>query len=206
MSTEDIQQTMVNGELVYEQEFDKLWAPQMPAKKETTIVMPRVKVRAPKGYFTINKYYPPKNIERKDYLNALFEEMYGENWIEYGPCKSKRVVHRERIDSLNFYHPDLLRALENLFVYYGDGTLYIVNGFRSPLELGAEAHSLGIAIDIEAKNNAESYRIMNAAYMAGFPTIIPGGDFPNGQGYIHLDLAPKAAYNYGMGVYDGPWS
>lgn len=206
MSTEDTNQTTVNGELVPEYQFDMLWAPQISMKEKTATPILTGMVKAPKGYFNLNKYHPPKNIGRKEYLFALFEEMSASDWPGYGAYKSMRVVHRDRIDSLNFYHPDLLRALENFFTYYGDGTLYVVNGFRSPLELGAEVHGLGIAIDIEAKNNADSYRIMNAAYMAGFPTIIPGGDFLRGEGYIHLDLAPTAQHNYGAGNYDGPWS
>lgn len=182
---------------------------RLPKPTQTTTVVGQIvapAAKAPKGYFSLNKYHLPKNIGREEYLRVLLEDMQASDWPHYGPYTSPRVVHRERIDSLNFYHPDLLRILENFFSYYGDSTLYVVNGFRSPQELGATPHSLGIAIDIEATSNAESYRIMNAAYMAGFPTIIPGGDFLRGEGYIHLDLAPTAEHNYGAGNYDGPWS
>lgn len=181
----------------------------LPTPTQTTNVMlPPVMVaaKAPKGYFSLNKYHPPQNIAREDYLHALSLDMQASDWPNYGPYTSPRVIHRDRIDSLNFYHPDLLRALENFFSYYGGGILYVINGFLSPQKMGATPHSLGIAIDIEAKDNAASYRIMNAAYMSGIPTIIPGGDFARGEGYVHLDLAPKATHNYGAGVYDGPWS
>lgn len=181
----------------------------LPTPKQTASVKTqpaRQIVRVPKGSFTLKKYRPPANIEREEYLQTLHTEMITTDWPEYGPLTSSRIVHRERTDSLNFYHPDIRRIMELFLTYYGNGMLYIVNGFRSPRLYPTQVHSLGLALDIEAPDEASAYRIMNAAYAAGFPTIIPGGDFPNRQGHIHLDLAPKAVYNYGMGVYDGPWS
>lgn len=208
MNMEEVNQPLVNGEPMSESDFDALWSKQTTtAPKKAAVAQPKkILIKAPKGSFTLKKYRVPANIEREEYLQALHAEMNGSGWPQYGPLISSRVRHRERTDSLNFYHPDLRRTMELFFSYYGDGVLYVVNGFRSPQLYPAQVHSLGLALDIEASDEASAYRIMNAAYAAGFPTIIPGGDFPNGQGHIHLDLAPKAAYNYGMGVYDGPWS
>ena len=139
-------------------------------------------------------------------MQSLYEEGFAFEWNGYSSYSGMQLVHLERSDTLNFYHPDFLQTLSCFLHYYGKGELLVLNGFRSPHALGANPHALGIAMDLETKNTVHAYRIMNAAYMAGIPTIIPGGEFAKGEGFIHLDLAPAAMHNYGAGTYEGPWS
>lgn len=221
MITEDIPQKSINGELLSEYEFDLLWAPQ--ANTDTSVAateakraealhadysprtnLPAQKIVAPRGKFYQDKYVPPA-IGRKDYIHALQEEAVSTNYERYAPLSSRRMSHVDRNNSLNFYTEEMRRVVPILLHYYGKGELVVINGFRSHWDIGIQAHSVGIALDIQA-TAGQATRIMNAAYLAGIPTILPGGDFAAGEGYVHLDLAEKPTYTYEAGYYEGPWS
>ena len=186
--------------------LEKLYQPQVAAQEETEEATSYALVRARRGYFSENRYHAPQDLSREEYLQSLYEEGFAFEWNGYSSYSGMQLVHLERSDTLNFYHPDFLQTLSCFLHYYGKGELLVLNGFRSPHALGANPHALRIAMDLETKNTVHAYRIMNAAYMAGIPTIIPGGEFAKGEGFIHLDLAPAAMHNYGAGTYEGPWS
>lgn len=205
MAIEETPQITVNGERIPEYEFDMLWA--APAQANSNhITSPTVQTAtyAPRGKFYQDKYIPPE-VGRKGYLNALQDEAVTTNYRQYAPLTSRRITHVDRNGSLNFYTEEMRRAVPIFLHYYGKGELVVINGFRSHWEIGIQAHSVGIAMDIQATTE-QATRIMNAAYMAGIPTILPGGDFLAGEGYVHLDLAEKPPYTYEAGYYEGPWS
>lgn len=159
----------------------------------------------PKGTLYKDSYLAP-DVPRDSYLRDLHREATRTSYLNYSKLQMSDFVHIDRALSIDFYLNDMLEILKIFKRYYGKGTLYIINGFRSPHEVGVTPHSVGVALDIEAKDRAEARKIMNAAYLAGIPTIIPNGEFFRGEGYVHLDIAPKANYVYDGGKFDGPWS
>ena len=179
---------------------------QEQKKKEAAPTPASENLLLPKPWFSSSKYHAPEGVGREEYLALFFRAMRKLNWSEHFAYANPSLIHRNRIDSIDFYHKDMHRALDLFLRYYGTGRLYVSNGFRSPASMGASVHSVGLALDIEAPTDAAAYRIMNAAYLAGFPTIVPGGDGESGERYIHLDIAPNDGHHYGVGVYSGPWS
>lgn len=193
-------------DLLTDDVIEKLYQPQVAAEEETTTETAYVPVRTRRGYFSENRYHAPQELSRSEYLQSLYEEGFAFEWDGYRSYSGGQLVHLERSETLNFYHPDFLQALSCFLHYYGKGELQVLSGFRSPHLFKANPHAVGIALDLEAKDSLQAYRIMNAAYMAGIPTIIPGGEFAKNEGFVHLDLAPAATHNYGAGTYEGPWS
>lgn len=160
---------------------------------------------APRGKFYRTSYVAP-DVDRDSYILALHQEAVASHYSYYAALNSDRIKHIDRNDSLDFYTTEMRRVIPLFLDYYGKGKLFVINGFRSPGEIGIYPHSVGIAMDIAAQDKEQADRIMNAAYMAGIPTIIPGGRFESKEGYVHLDIAPKASYIYDAGYYEGPWS
>ncbi len=219
MNTEDTQQTRVNGELISETDFDLLWAPQLyagqsasaaaplytdysPAAADTDVLSVAV---APRGKITGTRFYPVEGVARDAYIQARYREAEQTRFSDYAAIGQSRFKHLDRVDTLDWYPSDMRRVLSLFFGHYGTGSLYVVNGFRSVLHFGITAHSTGLAVDIQAETREQADRIMHAAYLTGIPNIIPGGDFATGEGYVHLDIAPKTDLNYGAGSYTGPW-
>lgn len=157
------------------------------------------------GRFYKNKYIPNENISRTSLISEIRKNSEETNYSLFVKLNQPYIVHLDRQFTINYYFRDWRRVMPILKEYYGEGTFYIVNGFRSPYELGDTVHSAGLAIDILVDNEEQADRLMNAAYLAGIPTIIPAGDIESGQGHIHLDLAKKANYAYNVGTYTGPW-
>lgn len=189
-----------------EEETASIWEPQYvvseepeATKKEQTIIY------APRGQFYQTSYVVPK-VERDAYIRALNEEAVSSDYLFYQPFKNDRIKHINRNDSIDFYTVEMRRVLPLFLNYYGEGDLFVINGFRSPGTIGIHPHSVGIAVDIKVSGKEQADRVMNAAFMAGIPTIIPGGDFDTNEGYVHLDIAPKALYTYEAGLYNGPWN
>ena len=161
--------------------------------------------RVPRGYFYKDSYRAPE-MERGSYIRYLHEEAVSSRYQDFSSLAAKSFIHQDRSLTIDFYFNDFKRVLQIFKTYYGEGQLVVINGFRSPHEIGEAPHSTGIAIDIHAEDRAHARRIMNAAYLAGIPTIIPNGEFYRGEGYVHLDIAPTADYAYDGGTYKGPWS
>lgn len=157
------------------------------------------------GTFKKDKYFPNNSMTRDVYIrevNRLAEE---KEYSFFVSLNAPYIKHIDRQFTANFYFKDWLRVMKNIKSFYGPGVFTIVNGFRSPFELGVNVHSTGLALDILVQNREEADRLMNAAYLAGVPTIIPAGKISEGQGHVHLDLAPAPEYAYDAGTYTGPW-
>lgn len=163
-------------------------------------------VHPERGGFTSRRYHPPLKIDRENYIILRNIENRNLDYAEFSPYVSNQLIHVERIDTINFYPVDMHQALKLFLEYYGEGTLYIINGFQSAKMNGVNAHSVGLAVDIAADNKEHGRRIANAAYGAGFPNIVYGGDFNTKNGYIHIDICPKEEFAYDQGVYQGPWA
>lgn len=157
------------------------------------------------GKFYQDKYIPKEDIGRTTLINEIRKNAEETNYSLFVKINQPYVVHLDRQFTINLYFRDWRRVMPILKKYYGEGTFYVVNGFRSPYELGDNVHSAGLAMDILVKDQEDADRLMNAAYMAGIPTIIPAGDIEKGQGHVHLDLARKAGFTYNAGTYIGPW-
>lgn len=162
-------------------------------------------IQVSRGFFYKDSYRVP-DMDRGHYIRDLHEEAVSSRYQDFSPLGTESFIHRDRSLTIDFYFNDFKRVLQIFKTYYGEGQLVVINGFRSPHEIGEAPHSTGIAIDIHAEDRPHARRIMNAAYLAGIPTIIPNGEFYRGEGYVHLDIAPTADYAYDGGTYKGPWS
>lgn len=187
------------------QEVDDLYksdivVEEKPPQEESPTI-----VYAPRGKFYVDKYLAP-DINRDAFIRALHEEAVATDYELYQPLNNPRLVHLKRHHSIDFYTPEFGRVMAIFLRYYGKGTLFVVTGFRSHGEIGTQPHSVGIAIDLKVESEEQRIRVMNAAYMSGIPTIIPGGEINKGEGFVHLDLAEKAPYIYDEGYYEGPWT
>lgn len=193
-------------DLMTEDESAALWEPQYivspePEDNETKETI----LYAPRGKFYPTSYVAPR-VGRDGYIQALHQEAITSDYLFYEPLNNARIKHLNRNDSIEFYTIEMRRVLPMFLTYYGKGELFAINAFRSPGKIGIHPHSVGIAIDLKADSKEHADRIMNAAFMAGIPTIIPGGNFETNEGYVHLDIGPKASYTYEAGYYDGPWT
>ena len=157
------------------------------------------------GKFYKDKYLPNRELTRDDLIRQVDRLAKKHTYSFFSKIRQPYIVHLDRQFTTNFYFRDWIRIMPILKNYYGEGTFYIVNGFRSPFELGSTVHSSGLAMDILVKDREDAERLMSAAYMTGIPTIIPAGNIAAGQGHVHLDLAPKPNYAYDAGTYHGPW-
>lgn len=163
-------------------------------------------LRTKRGTFTEKSYLAPSHITRHEYIMSRTNEDSETQFEEYQALQSPQLIHLERTDTLDFYPEDMRKVLRLFLSYYGSGRLFVICGFRSPQIHGVSAHSVGMAIDIEAVDKSHGLRICNAAYRAGVPNIVLGGDYDEGEGYVHLDITPKERFAYNAGYYDGPWS
>lgn len=162
-------------------------------------------VTAARGRFYIDSYVHP-DVPRDLYIRDMHSEITRTRYKDFKELNGHSIRHSDQTGSLNFYFKDLIDALIIMKRYYGPDNLYIINGFRHPEEVGINPHGVGIAVDIHVKNWEQARRVMNAAHIAGIPTIIPSGEIEKGLGHIHLDIAPPANYIYDAGAYTGPWS
>ena len=160
---------------------------------------------APRGTIFNSRYLPPE-IDRDAYIYSRNVEARTTKYVYYKKMDNKQIVHLNRTDSLNFYPEDMIEVMTLFLNYYGEGTLYVINGFRSAKQIGINAHSVGLAMDIQANDRAHALKIANTAYFAGMKNIVFGGDFTIGQGYVHLDITPFEEFAYDAGYYGGPWS
>ena len=158
-----------------------------------------------RGEIKLGRYYPPQ-VERKEYLNARIIEAIKEDFSEFKSMSNSQLIHLDRIDTFDYYPLDMHKVVELFLSYYGDGNLKVIHGFRSPLLYGINAHNAGLAMDIVAEDKAHARKIANAAFRAGIPNIVLGGDFEESQGYVHIDISPKEKFVYNAGIYEGPWS
>lgn len=162
-------------------------------------------VLALSGKFQKDKYIANNSMDRINYINEIHRAAERKEYSFFTSLGAPYIKHIDRQYTVNLYFRDWPRVMRNIKNFYGEGMFIVVNGFRSPFELGVNAHSTGLAVDILVESKEEADRLMNAAYLAGVPTIIPVGDIEEGQGHIHLDLAPKPSYAYDAGTYTGPW-
>jgi len=155
-----------------------------------------------KGKIIGGFYFPPQ-VERVEYIWARHQEAVNSNYDLYAQYTGSIFYHALRRDELNYYPPDMIHVMELFADYSMDKRLKIVRGMERP-KRGANIHSIGLAIDVEAKDRAHAKRIADAAYRTGIPNIVYGGDFNTGNGYVHLDIGPRFRWQYGAGVYSGP--
>lgn len=157
------------------------------------------------GTFYGSEYTPGEFDSRESFISKVNLIAKKKNYSFMKKLNFDYLIHLDRQYTTNLYFRDWERIMPILKSFYGKGNLYVVNGFRSPFELGVNVHSTGLAMDILVDNKEQAERLMNAAYMVGIPTIIPAGDIRRGQGHVHLDLAPKPDHVYDAGTYTGPW-
>lgn len=162
-------------------------------------------VMAPRGKIQHGRFFPVQT-DREGYLQSRVFEAIHRDYQEFRPLNSPQLYHVDRIDSIDFYPTDMRQVISLFLDYFGTDTLYVIQGFRSPIQNGINAHTAGLAMDIAVQDNEEYRKVANAAYRAGIPNIVPGGDFSNGEGYVHIDISPKEHFYYEAGAYEGPWS
>lgn len=165
----------------------------------------QAKTVMPRGKVVFHRYVPPEG-KRESYFKGRIIEAIQTDFKEYQSFDSAQLHHLFRIETLNFYPKDMRLVLQAFLQYYGAGDLFVIQGFRSPHLHGLSVHSAGLAIDIEARDHQHARKICNAGFRAGIPNIVLGGDFSKGEGYVHLDIAPKETFFYNAGAYLGPWS
>lgn len=151
----------------------------------------------------IGGFYFPPTVDRMDYIWARHQEAVNSNYDLYAQFTGDVFYHALRRDEINYYPPDMIRVMELFSRYSMDDNLKIVRATERP-KRGANVHSIGLAIDIEAKTRGDAKRIADAAYRTGIPNIVYGGNFNTGDGYVHLDIGPRFKWQYGAGVYSGP--
>lgn len=155
-----------------------------------------------KGKIVGGFYFPPR-VDRVEYIWARHQEAVSSNYDLYAQYTGSVFYHTMRRDELNYYPPDMIRVLELFAEYSMDKRIKIIRGMERP-KRGANIHSIGLAIDVEATSRAHAKRIADAAYRTGIPNIVYGGNFSTGNGYVHLDIGPRFKWQYGAGVYSGP--
>lgn len=159
----------------------------------------------PKGRFYSDAYVHP-DVPRDIYIRDVYAHAQETRYDGYEAFESDSIHHSDLMGGINFYHPVLIRVLPIMKSYYGQGHLYIINGFRHAEEVGVNSHATGLAVDIHVTSQDQARRLMSAAYIAGIPTILPVGNAQDGSGHVHLDMAPPADFTYDSGKYSGPWS
>lgn len=155
-----------------------------------------------KGKIVGGFYFPPAT-DRMEYIWARHQEAVNSHYDLYAQYTGDVFYHVLRRDEINYYPPDMIRVMELFSRYSMDENLKIIRATERP-KRGANIHSIGLAIDIEAKSREEAKRIADAAYRTGIPNIVYGGNFNTGDGYVHLDIGPRFKWQYGSGVYSGP--
>ena len=191
-------------DFITEEEWAKILKDQYVVEDDDDLpILPAV--TPPRGHFYRDAYVAP-DINRDVYIRQLYTYALDTNFADYTDISGQTFIHSDYTGSLDFYYSDFVDALHIMKSYYGPERLYIINGFRHPSEVGINPHGVGIACDIHVDSWEHARKIMSAAHIAGIPTIIPAGSIENGQGHIHLDLAPTADYTYDAGEYAGPWS
>lgn len=162
-------------------------------------------VTPPRGMITKRKFYVINDVSKEDYIISRNIENRNNKYEEFRPFHNNQLIHLDRIDTLNYYPIDMHKVLKLFLEYYGEGNLFVINGFLSAKITGVNAHSVGLAVDILAEDNTQAKKIANAAYATGIKNIVYGGNFNNGNGYVHIDICPEDKFSYGQGVYQGPW-
>lgn len=133
-------------------------------------------------------------------------------YMGYQKLDPKRFIHHCEFDGFegNLYSPDAAEVFNLLMKEVGAKKFEIISGFRFSEEGLLSPHEAGCAIDILVKNFDEARKIADCAWMMGIKSVAIGGDFNNGEGFIHVDIAPKGnRYGYGyLPIYEGPgqWS
>lgn len=155
-----------------------------------------------KGKIVGGFYFPPIT-DRVEYIWARHQEAVNSNYDLYAQYRGDVFYHALRRDEVNYYPPDMIRVMELFARYSMDERLKIIRATERP-KRGANIHSIGLAIDVEAKTKQDAKRIADAAYRTGIPNIVYGGNFGTGNGYVHLDIGPRFKWQYGAGVYSGP--
>lgn len=155
-----------------------------------------------KGKIVGGFYFPPST-DRIEYIWARHQEAVNSNYDLYTQYTGDVFFHALRRDEINYYPPDMIRVMELFGRYSMDDRLKIIRATERP-KRGANIHSIGLAVDVEAKSKEDAKRIADAAYRTGIPNIVYGGNFNTGDGYVHLDIGPRFKWQYGAGVYSGP--
>lgn len=163
-------------------------------------------IKPKRGKITNRRFYPVPDIDRESYCLARNIENRNTLYSDFKEYKNERLIHLSRINTVNFYPKDMRDVLDLFFKYYTDENLYVINGFRSAKEIGVNVHSIGLAVDIVAKDKLQAKQIANAAYATGLANIVYGGNYNTGNGYVHIDIAPNENFIYKAGFYEGPWS
>lgn len=161
-------------------------------------------VSLPLGVFKNGRYYAP-DLNRKIYIQAAQEAAVVSSYADYIPMNEERLPFVDRIHTLNYFHPDFVRALNIALSRYGDGPLVATKGMTPRLDGFLTPHNVGMAIDIAVSTNDERKRLMNAAWLAGIPTIVQAGGGST-EAHIHLDICPHEPFIYDGEYYEGPWS
>lgn len=171
---------------------------------EDTANSPKSSLLLPSGTFKNGRYYPPE-LNRKVYIQAAQSAAVDSNYADYTYVNEERLPFVDRVHTLNYFHPDFVRTLNIALSRYGDGPLVAIRGMTPRTNGSLTPHNVGMAIDIAVSTNDERKRLMNAAWLAGFPTIVQAGG-GSAEAHIHLDICPHEPFVYDGQYYEGPWS
>lgn len=138
-------------DLMSDKEREQLLENEVPGLDDSSPDFEIEPVYVPKGVLYKDAYRAP-NISRDTYIQNLHMEALRTGYLNYSPLNLSEFVHIDRTLSIDFYLNEMTQILSIFKQYYGEGTLYVVNGFRSPHELGIGPHTVGVAIDLEAKD------------------------------------------------------
>lgn len=196
-----------NEDLLSQEERARLFADHYPLTETPpeppTPSLPTV-LTAPKGVFRGGRYYPP-DVGRRAYMESVYAEQAARGFEDYMPLPEGFVSFVDRVDTLNLFHPDFVRAFELFLTRHGKGKLTITRGMTPPNGSPQDPHAIGMAADIRVENREQQARVQNAAWLVGIPTIVQAGGSQS-EAHIHLDLCPHEPFLYDGDLYEGPWS
>lgn len=160
-------------------------------------------VKMPRGNY-LEGHYKPSDIERALYLKERTKEAYQTNYEDFEPVDDEVFVHVERNLSVNLYPKDMRRMMQRVYEKANIGRWYIVNGTQSTRQGLTNAHTAGLAMDVQVKDYEEARRLADAAYMVGCRAIAIQGCQGKDGGYVHIDIGPQAQWAIDGKVYRGP--
>ena len=161
-------------------------------------------INYPKGFIETGVYQSPK-VDRQTYIRSLQDYAFSTNYINYIEIADTNNIFLNHAETINLFHPDFVQVFNLFRKRYGEDSLYVIKGLSRPDIESPNAHTIGMAIDIKVESENQKNKIMNAAWLVGFPSILQVGG-SSSDGHIHLDLCPYEPFLYDGKLYEGPWS
>lgn len=144
------------------------------------------------NYFSTPKYTRDKYIEDRK-TSKLFVSKQG-----YAPLPAHEFIHLAGPQE-NYYPKEARDVFLLLKQRIGLRQVIVVRGYEPMSSNNESSHTVGIAMDIQAKTPEEAIRIADTAWLLGIRSIAIGPRF------VHLDVGPESVWGYdSMPVYRGP--